>query len=205
MDPKRALVIAVLCLLPAVAAAQEGYDRPGWYLGAGGTYAFHWFPGDFDGDVGATTKTENTGGVNARAGYRFNSWAATELEYEWLDGFENKVVGSRVFDLGYHVITANGKLLYPAWGRFQPYGLLGVGVEIIDVSRRAGLGAGLDNNGVGFAGRVGAGLDVYITQHWLVNVGVDAVLSSTQIKNSIGKDLSNLFYIPVQAGVQFRF
>ena len=207
MALKRSLVCALLCLLPGMAVAEDEFTRPGWYLGVGGTYAFHWYPGNYDDDVGATTKTENTGGVNAQAGYRFNTWAAAELEYEWLDGFENLVAGSEVFTLTSHVVTVNGRFLYPGWGRFQPYAVVGVGASIYEVNERAGLGATLDNSGIGFAARIGAGLDVYINEFWLLNVGIDAVIPTTTIDNGnpAGGNLSNLFYIPVQAGLQFRF
>ena len=67
----------------------------------------------------------------------------------------------------------------------------------------------LDDCSVGFAGRVGVGLDTYITEHWLVNVEGGLVTPTTEIENSNpapqAGDLSALFQIPIQVGVQYRF
>lgn len=201
-------VALLLWLLPASASAQADYARSGPYLGLGGTYAFRWVPGDFDKDLGlgATVRTDNTGGLNARAGYRVNRWLAAELEYEWLDGFDSKITGGNGgFTLTSHALTANGKLLYPGWGRFQPWMLVGVGLSIYDAQDRKGLASGLDGTSVGFGARLGFGLDAYITQSWLVNLGVEAFLDTTRIDNSIGGDLSEFWYVPIQLGIQYRF
>jgi hypothetical protein len=209
MSPRIALAVLLLCLLPSAALAQDDYARPGGYIGIGGTYAFHWFPGDFDDDVtgGIAVKTENSAGLNVRGGYRFNSWVALEGEYEWIAGFENKVDGSKIFDLSYHTFTANGKFIYPGWGRWQPWGLVGVGVTFLQLDDRAAQGGFLDDSTVGVAGRFGAGLDVYLSENWLLNAGIEMQLSSTKIDHSgdFGSDVAALFYIPVQFGVQYRF
>lgn len=209
MSSRNVLAVLLLCLLPGLSRAQDDYARPGGYIGLGGTYAFHWFPGNFDNDVtgGTAVKTHNSAGLNVRGGYRFNSWAALEGEYEWISGFENKVAGSKIFDLSYHTFTANGKFLYPGWGRFQPYGLLGIGFAVMQVDSRSGAGVTLDGSATGFAGRVGAGLDVYLSENWLLNAGIDLQLNTAQIDNSsgVGKNVGTLFYVPVQFGVQYRF
>ena len=209
MSWKRTLaIVAVACLGAgdALALDADGYARPGWFVDLGGSYAFHWFPSDFDAAIGARTKTHNTFGVNARAGYRFKSWVAAELQYEWLDGFDNEVGGSTIFELTTHVVTLDAKFLYPGWGRFQPYALVGAGAAIYDVNDRAGLGAGLESTSVGFAGRVGAGLDTYLTENWVLRLEIDLVLGTNEIDNALGPgDLSELFYVPIQFGVQYRF
>lgn len=201
--------IALLCVLPGLAAADDDFARPGWYLGLNGIYAFHWFPGNYDQDVtgGTAVKTENSAGLNVRGGYRFNTWAAAELEYEWVSAFENKVAGSRIFDHTYHTVTANGKFLYPGWGRWQPYGLVGIGFSAFDISNRSGFGAALDSSAFGFALRAGAGMDIYLTPSWLFNVGLEVVYPTDSIGNAnpIGHDVSNLLYVPVQFGMQYRF
>ena len=220
-----ATCLAVLCLLPALAQAEPGPDpfaRSGLYLGVGGTYAFHWFPdgigGDFDDHVSgvsnSTTRTDGSFGVNARAGWRFNRWLAGELEYEWLDGFETdiKTAAGGDFTLESHAVTLNAKLVYPGWGRFQPYALLGAGVSIYEVVDASGFPSAarfLDDDGVGFAGRAGLGLDTYLTEHWLVNIEAGMVTTTTEIENSNpappAGDLSGLFQVPIQVGVQYRF
>lgn len=206
-----AIGIACSYLMPTIAAADgiEQYDRPGVYLGLGGIYAFHWFAGkSFDrnlGGRGVQVITSSSGGFNARAGYRVNPWFATEVAYEWIDGFTNKIRGTNVATLTSHQLTLNGKFIYSEWGRFQPYGLVGVGLSIWEASDRVGRGSGLDATSVGVAGRIGVGLDAYVNENLLVNMGLDMALSTTEINNSIGGDLKNLFYIPVQLGVQYRF
>jgi opacity protein-like surface antigen len=203
--------ILCVCLLQNVAVADQtdDFDRPGAYLGLGGTYAFHWFAGrSFDrnlGGQGVQVISSSSGGLNARAGYRVNSWFSAEAEYEWVDGITNEIQGSNVATLTSHQLTVNGKFVYSDWGRFQPYGLLGVGLSIWEASDRAGRGSGLDAASVGLAGRVGLGLDAYLSKNLLVNLGLDMALSTTEINNSTGGDLINLFYIPIQFGVQYRF
>ncbi|MGR9106301.1 MAG: outer membrane beta-barrel protein [Gammaproteobacteria bacterium] len=204
-----AFLAMIFGLHPALADEPPDFAREGAYLGLGGTYAFHWFAGkSFDrnlGGQGVQVISSSSGGLNARAGYRVNSWFAAEVEYEWIDGFTNKIRGSNVATLTSHQLTLNGKFFVPTGGRFQPYGLLGVGLSIWEASDRVGRGSGLEATSAGLAGRVGLGLDAYVTNNLLVNVGVDMALSTTRIDNSLDGDLKNLFYIPIQLGLQYRF
>ncbi|MGH8476951.1 MAG: outer membrane beta-barrel protein [Methylococcales bacterium] len=205
--------LAVLCasMLANLVEANEvdDFDRPGLYAGIGGTYAFHWFAGkSFDRNLGGgnvQVVSSSSGGANARLGYRVNDWFAAEAEYEWIDGFTNKIRGNNVATLTSHQLTLNGKFLYSDWGRIQPYGLLGVGVSIWTARDRNNQGAGLDKVSAGLAGRVGLGVDAYATENLLVNLEVDMALSTTTINNSRGGNLKNLFYIPIQLGIQYRF
>ena len=117
------------------------------------------------------------------------------------------LAGSRIFDLSYHTLTANGKFLYPGWGRFQPYGLVGIGFSILQLDDRSDVGRLLDDSAVGFATRFGAGLDVYLSENWLLNAGIEMQINTATIDNAnpIGDDVGSLFYIPIQFGVQYRF
>ena len=95
-------IVALACLLPAAGFAgdDDDYARPGWYVGGGGTWAPHWWKAPEDPlNTPASIKTHNTFGFNVRGGYRVNSWFAGELEYEWLDGFDNEMVGITIFEL----------------------------------------------------------------------------------------------------------
>ena len=199
-------VVALSCLLPATGFADDGDDftRPGWYLGAGGTWAPHWWKAPDD-ELNARVITDNSFGFHLRGGYRIKRWLAAELEYEWLDGFDNKVNGSTIFKLRTHVITANAKFLCPALGRFQPYLLAGAGVAIFDVNDRNGPGNALESGSAGFALRATAGLDFYVTRSWLLNVEAGAVIPTNKLEVSGGGELEELFYIPLQLGVQYRF
>ncbi len=198
---------ALSCLLPAIGFALEAddYNRPGWYLGAGGTWAAHWWKAPEDPLNSPTIRTHNSFGFNVRGGYRVKRWLAAELEYEWLDGFDNKVDGSTIFKLRTHVITANAKFLCPGLGRFQPYVLLGAGAAIFDIDDQTLWAAGLESSSAGFAARATAGLDFYVTKNWLLNVEAGAAIPTNEVENSNGDDLEELFYIPIQLGFQYRF
>lgn len=199
--------VVLACLLPAVGFAGDGDDftRAGWYLGAGGTWAPHWWKAPEKALDSPAVKTHNSFGFNVRGGYRVKRWLAAELEYEWLEGFDNEVAGTTVFDLSTHVITANAKFLCPALNRFQPYVLFGAGVAIFEIDDQYLWGAGLENTSTGFAARATAGLDVYITKNWLLNIEAGAVIPTNEVKNSTGDDLEELFYVPIQLGFQYRF
>jgi opacity protein-like surface antigen len=199
-------VVALACLLPAAGFAEPAneYARPGWYLGAGGTWAPHWWKAPDD-ELDARVITNNSFGFQVRGGYRINRWLATELEYEWLDGFDNEVNGSTIFKLRTHVITANAKFLCPGLGRFQPYVLLGAGAAIFEIDDQSLWAADLENTSAGFAARATAGLDFYITKNWLLNLEAGAVIPTNEVENSNGGDLEELFYVPIQLGFQYRF
>ena len=209
-----AIILALFTLFaPALAGAQD-YARPGFYLGAGGTYSFHWFPGDFDPDLagGPHVVTSDSGGFNLQGGYRVNSWFGAELEYEWIEGFGNRTkADGNIAKLRSNLISVNGKFLYPGWGRWQPYGLIGVGVSIWEAKETKATvttgtpTSGLANTSVGVGGRIGAGIDAYLTENWLLTLGIELAFSSTTIDNSTGGDLKNLFYVPIQFGAQYRF
>ncbi len=209
-----ALALAGITLMVPALAQSQDYARPGFYLGAGGTSAFHWFPGDFDEDMagGPTVRSSDSGGFNLLGGYRGTSWFGAELEYEWIEGFGNRTeLDGNIAKLRSNLVSVNGKFLYPGWGRWQPYALLGVGVSIWEAKETTTTvtggtpTSGLAGTSVGVGGRIGAGLDAYLTENWLLTVGIELAFSSTTIDNSTGGDLKNLFYVPIQFGVQYRF
>jgi opacity protein-like surface antigen len=121
------LGFAVLALALVVAGGAQADDesgdddftRRGFYLGAGFTWAFHSFPG-LDEDLATTVRSGNSPGFQVLGGYRFFSWLGAEFEYEYIDGFENKVAGETAFRLRHHMVTANAKLILPIIQRFQP-------------------------------------------------------------------------------------
>ena len=206
------LVAAALTALSAAPAAASENDtsRPGWYLGANGAYAMHVYPGpgnSFDIQVGARTKTTNPFGFNVKGGRRLGEHFSVELEYEWFAGFDQAVKDVTAFELHPQTITVNGKYHVTRWKRWQPFALLGLGPQIYRVSDRHGVGKSIDTSAVGLAGRVGVGLEFYVTPRWVASVGADFVPSTTTIDNDNpkGDDLDNLFYVPLQAGIQYRF
>lgn len=104
----------------------------------------------------------NTGvGIGGAAGYRFFRHLAAEAQIEWqgdqdvLNPFDGTVAGS----ISRADATANLKA-YLLTGRFQPYGVLGIGWG------RFGCSAGCPSSESvnGFLARFGGGFDLYITQ-----------------------------------------
>lgn len=207
---------------PAVsgdAKAKPDFSRPGWYLGVGGAYGVDFFGDDIEKaarSIGVDVSIKDTGGVNARGGYRVASWFAAELMYEWMDNFGVEVdsidPGGEPLPLGIelskyttHTITANLKFIVPTW-RFQPYILLGLGAQYYDLKAPDVVqetAFDFTESGWAVAGRPGVGMDVYITENLLVNVEVDGVLATAN-PNTI-PDIGDLFYLTVGGGLQWRF
>jgi len=136
---------------------QDEFNRPGPYLGVGGSYMISGFQGAAkSGDFGDTL------GFNARGGYRLNDYWALEGIYEYGDDFGARQVTPHA-KIQTNSFTLNGKLLLPL-GRFQPYLEGGVGV----LNANADLPLRQTNwnvDGTNFAGRFGAGVDLYATEN----------------------------------------
>lgn len=165
---RRCLVLAtglLILSLPGLALADaneteqddDSFDRPGFYIGVGGSYQYNVFQNriedvisdalEDDGSLPAGTNVEfdidDSAGVNALVGYRLCSWFALELEYEWVDEYDidgsasipgGPTISGRLYSIEGHTLTANTKWIIPS-GRIQPYFLLGGGVAISDVDR----------------------------------------------------------------------
>jgi opacity protein-like surface antigen len=150
--------IAGICLAlwAATAGADDEFNRPGPYVGLGGSYLVEGFQ-----DRTASRDFGNSLGFNARGGYRINDFFATEAIYEYGDDFgsDRRLGGS----IQTNVFTVNGKLLLPL-GRFQPY-LMG-GVGFLNANADGPIrNIGADASGTSFAGRFGGGVDLWATEH----------------------------------------
>lgn len=231
------LVVSLILMLPEAARAEKNsdpdpFDRPGFYVGAGGTYQFNAFSSRIEdvidaavndavpGGANANFKLDESGGFNALLGYRVRSWFAVELQYEWIDEYD--IEGS--FDIGFltpgtvsgtlysiegHALTLNTKWIIPFW-RVQPYLLIGGGMAISEVNRGdlaailIALGGDIDDGtNIKPAARAGLGLDLYITQHIVLNAQVSAVV--TTLKSPDLGDVDDLNYVSFAAGLQYRF
>jgi hypothetical protein len=219
-------------MLPGLALAEnesdpDPFDRPGFYIGGGGTYQFNAFGSRIEDVIedevedaipGATANfdLDESAGANALLGYRVWSWFAVELQYEWVDEYD--INGSidlpipasgKLYSIEGHTLTANTKWIIPFW-RIQPYLLLGGGLAMSDVSKGGladafiALGADIDD-GTNYepVGRGGLGLDLYITEHILINAQASVVLT-TLSSPDIG-DVDDLNYMSFAAGLQYRF
>ena len=188
------VVLVVLC---GSAMAQRGYTGPGPYLGIGPAGGFAAFQGDLQ-DFG------NSYGFNARGGYRFNDFLAAEALYEYMDDFGSPVtVNNRTaghVDITTHNFSLLGKVILPTGTFLEPYLVGGVGFlnadGSADVNTRNVRVSGAESD-TEFAGRVGGGFDVWITQHIAAYVDTAYVMPTG--------DLSDLRYFSLGAGVKYSF
>ena len=165
--------------------------REGWYLQAQFAYGLENF------DVGFAV--DNALGGNMAAGYRFHPLGAMELEFEYLDQFAYKNTSSqinRTFNVSF-----NGRL-YPLGtlfepdslaARFQPF--LKVGPAWMWIQEKNFDGK---NNDGDLAGRFGAGMDFYITQHIVATLYANYMLP-------IGGPLGDYQYASGGIGFKWRF
>jgi opacity protein-like surface antigen len=129
--------------------------------------------------------------ISGKAGYRFHRLLAAELAFDFFDnfgGFDDSR-GSKQIDAHAWAITANGKI-YPEslTGRFQPYGLLGVGVMRVDQSS--------EDARTEVVGRLGAGMDLHLNEK--VRLYFEAALLYP------GGSLIDFRSVPLTLGVQYR-
>lgn len=200
------VLIILLGLLPAVAFADdEDFSHSGPYIGVGGSYVTDTFESDLEDALdtvlpGVSVDIDESWGVNVVAGYRLLPFLAAEAEYEYIDEFDINASPLKA-TLEAQSVTGNLKWIVPTW-RIQPYLLTGVGFTRWKLEDKVGLG--VSETSTDFAGRLGAGLDVYITKHILVTAGANAVLSATDFSVA-GVDVEPIFYVGGQAGLQYRF
>lgn len=199
-------VLLGVVLAPGLALADD-FDRSGLYVGVGGAYGYDFFKDAIQDVVpsGVGVDVNDTGGLNARLGYRLFSWIAFEAHYEWMDEFTTDVsipnVGTTTLDYTTHSFSGNLKFLLPIW-RIQPYISLGVGGQYYILDESTGLIG--HETGWAFLGRPAGGIDFYITKHWVVNAEAAGMLATTDI-NTVGQNVTDLFYVSVGGGIQYRF
>jgi opacity protein-like surface antigen len=185
------------------------FDRRGWFVNAAGTFAVEKFESSIRDEVSSragapvTVDTDDSLGVNGGAGYRCHRYFSTEMELEWIEGFDTDLSQTGVGAIGSldpdpKTITTNFKGYLP-YGRFQPYALAGFGIMFATISANDVSGSGLITTEEfrSFAVRLGGGVDFYATEHIVLNIGAEQVIPTGR-----GKDLD---YISVGWGIQYRF
>jgi opacity protein-like surface antigen len=197
-----ALGLLAALAAPAARADEPDFGRPGFYVGGGATYGFNLFDSAFD-DLFSDVQVGDTWGFYNRLGYRPLRWLAVEAEYEYLHDFGVRAEGVHLADLRAQTITANVRFIGP-W-RFQPYFLLGAGASLFSLNDNGVPGLEVDHSS--FAGRIGIGLDTYVTQNLVIAVGADTVLTTAQVKDPVfsGDSSSTLSYVAVHMGIDLRF
>jgi opacity protein-like surface antigen len=160
---------------------------------------------ELSGRAGApvTVDTDDSLGVNGGVGYRCHRYFSTEMELEWIEGFDTDISQPGVGKIGTldpdpKTITTNFKGYLP-YGRIQPYALAGFGIMFATISANDVSGSGLivTEKFRSFALRLGGGVDFYATENVVLNIGAEQVIPTGR-----GKDLD---YISVGWGVQYRF
>jgi hypothetical protein len=169
------LLLSILALPACVLPTR--FSEPGPYIGGSLTGAMEYFDNDIS-DEDATT-----GGFALKGGYRFLPWLAAELDYEYLDEFDTKI---NKIDM--QTLTVQGKF-NPLAGRFQPYGMVGLGYGWADA--RYG---GSDSD---YLWRGGLGIDIYLIQ--MLAVFGEIAYTAPQ------GDLEDLPYATANIGVLFKF
>ncbi len=179
---------------PAFAQDPSFHSRSGVYGGIGGLYAIEAF------DNTGPLKFKSAPGFNFRLGYRFHPHIAVEVMGERVDAFDLDLAGSGISGSGEAEIntwagTLNGKF-FALTGRVQPYGLLGIGVMQAEL-KATGPGGSVELDETDLAFRYGAGIDSYITEHWVFNLEASYVQPT--------EDVDNLNYYSLGGGIQYRF
>jgi len=183
---------AILLAAPAASARSSGDEqddpgRLGTYLGvalAGGIESF---------DDVAGLDVDSSLGFQAWIGQRLHRHVSVEAQWEWMDGFEIDTPGGDL-EFEQHQLTANARF-YLLTGRIQPYLKAGVGFVHTEIDTPFG-SAGDDDTGVG---RAGAGLELYASREFTVNVSGEFVIPTDDV---VGVDTR---YVSVAAGFQYRF
>jgi len=187
----------MLFALCAAASAQRGYTGPGPYVGIGPAGGFAAFQGDLP-DFGDSV------GFNARGGYRFNDFLAIEGLYEYMDDFGSSVTLNNRATGHIDIQTSNfsvlGKLILPTGSRIEPFidggvGFLNANANADFDTRRAHISG--DKSDTEFAGRIGAGVDVWLTDHIAAYIDSGYVMPTS--------DLSDLRYFSLGGGVKYSF
>lgn len=176
--------------------AQHDFTRDGWYVQIQGIYALENF-GETGGWGTGGLDVDDTYGFNVEAGYRVAQLFALGAEFEWTYAFESgdllrigtQNVGipfrlyplARLFDSG---ALAN---------RFQPFIKLSPTWQWADRE----IEGHEDSGKGGFVGRMGAGLDIYITEN--------LVIVASGLYNWPTGGIDSLGYWSFGTGFQYRF
>lgn len=159
-------VLASTVRLPGAAAQEappaEDYARDGAFAGLG----FSAFVSGFQDEL-LPLEFGDSLGFNARGGYRFAPWFAAEGVVEYANKFGADQPGATA-EIEALTTTVNAKFILPL-ERLQPY--LSVGTGLLRVSSvGTGFASEVGDLDLGLAGRIGGGLDFYLTPHWSVYV-----------------------------------
>ncbi len=197
MKPRTLLLcLALLLAAPGLArAGDEGYARRGVFVGFHTIYSGELFESEIEDSLpGIDVSVDSSSGINVRLGYRVFPWLALETHGELYNNYNIELLGVDAAELDGFSITMMGKL-YPLTGRIQPYFIGGMGYYEVDLADQLSLGLSLNSRGSVVRG--GAGIDIYLTQHFVLNL-------ESSYSFPMG-GVSDLDFWTVGAGVEYRF
>lgn len=197
------LTVALAALVLPAAASADDFSRFGPYAAVGGAFGYPLFEDEVQDVLGDGTELDYTWGVNSRVGIRLLSFLAIEAQHEWMDSFTIKPPSPFPnVDITGHTLTGNARFYIPI-RRVQPYFLAGFGFTNYKFDAQ-GAGSFTDTF---FAGRLGAGTDIYITRKWALNAEASAVLTASDLDNIVNNldQLNGLHYISATVGLMYRF
>ena len=148
----------------ATQSSERGvFERETMYIIGGGAWGCEDFSDTY-------RRTDDAVGLNASVGGRMLEHFAVEAQFEWFHDFRLQPPGSVTRSADTYAMFANLKA-YPLKGRIQPYGLFGIGGLIVNSLYFPDL-QGTSSNEIqsGFAIRAGAGVEVYVSDHWFISL-----------------------------------
>ena len=179
---KKFFVIAMLCVVPISFAGAKPTNinlEKRWYFGGGVNYSFENFKDEMDiGDW------DNALGLDIKAGYCITDFFALEFMFQYLDEFKyDETVREYVYispswyyyDVDYKAtvslynFTINGKGFIPIKGIVKPYGILGFGYAYGKAKEKitiAGISDTETDKESDLCGRIGAGLDIFLSEQF---------------------------------------
>ena len=179
---------------PAHSESGPDYGKTGPYVGLGFAMGFENFSGLGIGDF---VSFDPAYGFDAWGGYRFHPNFSTELQLEYLNGYHTDVFAP--LSASGQSVTFTGNLkYYILTGRIQPFLLAGVGLgwQSFDLN-----GVGNLESASGLAGRLGGGLDFYLTE----NIALQASTSYVFVRYGLNLLGQQGDYVSLNLGAQFRF
>jgi opacity protein-like surface antigen len=172
-------------------------------MGVGPSLVVPLFDDEFSDWAGAPSDVDHSVGIVPRLGLRMFSFLGAELQYEGVKGYDIEIAGADTFRMDSHTLTVNAKLHLPIW-RIQPYLLGGVGFTHYDIHDDFELE---DGGSFTFSGRVGGGLDLYLTKSLVINGEVTVMLTNGEMVelDTAGPLIDPLHYLSAQIGLIYRF
>jgi len=198
------VIVFTLNLSDSVNAQNNSYARPSWYASVAGTFDIHLFENEVESAFEGLVDIENAWGIDLKVGRRLLKWLSLEAEYEYIDGFDFNVDNVKIFSLQANTFTGNVKFHYPIQ-RFIPYAIAGVGGTWFNIKDEIGLGIGFESD-LALAGRLGAGIDIFLTEKWAINTSYTFVLTTFDLTNPTKiENISGIYYGSFQLGVAYYF